>query len=196
MGCDPTANHYPGRPERSREVHGSAVPDSPHDGLSQCGRDRPRPAGTGRDTRSQRRYCRRAGRLRPDERIRTSGASFAIETNLANKTLAQRIPRWQEAGFQVSVIYLWVRDVTLAIQRVRQRVLAGGHDIPEETIRRRYYLGLRNLFSVYVLLADRWRIYDNGSSEGPQLVERGTRETPDRDSWRQLRMLADEARIT
>ena len=74
--------------------------------------------------------------------------SFALETNLANRTLATRIPRWQQAGYTVSLVFVWIPSADLAVERVAARVRSGGHDIPEATIRRRYKAGLRSFFQV------------------------------------------------
>jgi predicted ABC-type ATPase len=82
---------------------------------------------------------------------------------------------------------LWIPSVDLAIARVAQRVQAGGHDIPEATIRHRYYQGLRNFFEIYVPLADRWRLLDNSGAEGPRVIERGLRQVKDRQSWEVIR---------
>ena len=40
-------------------------------------------------------------------------------------------------------------------------VKAGGHNIPEDVIYRRYQRGLTNLFKFYLPLCDNWVIYDN-----------------------------------
>lgn len=134
-----------------------------------------------------------AGRLliqRYDEMVQ-DGLDFATETNLANRSLAQRIPRWQNAGYRVALLYLWVPSPEFAINRVRQRVLTGGHDVPEETVRRRYYLGIANFFSVYVPLVDRWRLLDSSGLGGPRLIERGIRQVRDRDLWKMIRSIRD-----
>jgi hypothetical protein len=70
--------------------------------------------------------------------VKRNRASFAVETNLANRTPAARIPRWQEAGRRVRLFYIWLPSADMAVARVAQRVRSGGHDIPETTIRRRY----------------------------------------------------------
>ena len=61
----------------------------------------------------------------------------------------------------------------LAAQRVRERVLAGGHEVPEPVIRRRYHRGIKNFFEIYRALATTWAVYDNSSSAGPVLVATG-----------------------
>lgn len=91
-------------------------------------------------------------------------SSFAIETNLANKTLAARIPRWRAAGYQIVLAFIRLPSADIAVQRVAHRVRSGGHNIPETTIRRRYRVGLRLFREVYQPMADVWRVYDNSGA--------------------------------
>ena len=56
-----------------------------------------------------------------------------------------------------------------SVMRVKERIKMGGHSVPEETIRRRYNAGLKNLFNLYAPIADVWRIYDNSNSH-PSLI--------------------------
>jgi len=108
-----------------------------------------------------------AGRVMLD-RIKTlakEGVSFAFETTLASKTFARWIEALKDRGYQFHLVFLWLRDVELAVSRVADRVSMGGHSVPEETIRRRYKAGLRNFFKLYCPIADSWQIYDNSDSE-------------------------------
>jgi predicted ABC-type ATPase len=113
-----------------------------------------------------------------------------VETNLANNSFAQRIPKWRELGYRISVYYLWIPSPDLAVARVAQRVLSGGHDIPESTIRRRYYRGLSNFFQVYAPLANRWHLYDSSTPGKPRLIESGVRKVSDFTLWEQIREIA------
>jgi len=70
--------------------------------------------------------------------------SFAVETTLATRSLASRVARLRNAGFRLHLVYLWSPSVDFSIQRVAARVRAGGHSIPEETIRRRYVASFKN----------------------------------------------------
>ena len=63
---------------------------------------------------------------------------FGIETTLATRTLLKTIRMAQDAGYSVTLLYFWLNSPDLAVERVAARVEAGGHNIPEETIRRRY----------------------------------------------------------
>lgn len=86
---------------------------------------------------------------------------FAIETTLATRTLINMTKMAQAEGYFVTVLYLWLNSPDLAVARVKARVLAGGHDIPEETIRRRYYVGINYFFNEYMPICDRWILADN-----------------------------------
>ena len=98
---------------------------------------------------------------------------FATETTLASTTLASRAVRRQKAGYHSHLLFLWTPEPDFSIQRVAMRVQAGGHDIPEETIRRRWLAGLRNFFSLYQPIADVWDVVDNFTSDTPQLIASG-----------------------
>ncbi|MEC4818058.1 MAG: hypothetical protein SAK29_33030 [Scytonema sp. PMC 1069.18] len=64
------------------------------------------------------------------------------------------------------------------MERVSRRVESGGHNIPEEVIRRRYERGRRNLTKLYLTLCDTWIIYDNSSLEPLLVAERPANEQP------------------
>lgn len=99
--------------------------------------------------------------------------SFAFETTLAARVYASWIPELLERGYRFHLFFLWLSSPELAISRVQDRVRLGGHDIPEETIRRRYRRGLANFFELYRPLAHGWRVYDNSSFQHPRLVAYG-----------------------
>ena len=90
----------------------------------------------------------------------------------------------------MTLIFLWLDDPRLAIQRVAKRVAAGGHDIPREVIIRRYWAGLQNLFGLYLPLADTAHIYDQSDGAG-HLVARKEQESglaiEDNPRWARLK---------
>ena len=106
-----------------------------------------------------------AGRImltRMDELLH-QGVDFAFETTLATKSYKQKIIEAQANGYEVTLFFFWLRNVTMAKERVAQRVAEGGHNIPIETIERRYYNGIINLFNLYIDIVDICQIYDNSS---------------------------------
>jgi predicted ABC-type ATPase len=101
------------------------------------------------------------------ERLETlagAGVDFAFETTLAARTFTRFIENCKTRGYTINLIYLWLPSADLAVERVAKRVASGGHNIPEEVIRRRYERGLKNLIELYLPMADGWMIFDN--SEG------------------------------
>ncbi len=95
--------------------------------------------------------------------------SFAFETTLAAKSYRQSIPHWQGLGYHVVLFFLWLPSAEMAIERVAVRVREGGHNIPEDIIRRRYRRGIENLFRLYLPLVSDSYIYD-GSRLPPELA--------------------------
>lgn len=87
--------------------------------------------------------------------------SFAIETTLATRSYITLVRRAQEREYTVQLLFFWLKSPSVACRRVEKRVLEGGHDIPIETIHRRYYLGLKNLFEIFMPIVDYWVLYDN-----------------------------------
>lgn len=101
-----------------------------------------------------------------------AGETFAMETTLATRSVANLIREAQKEGYYVTLLYFWLNTPELAIERVKMRVSAGGHNIPEETIRRRYAAGIRNLFELYLSISDYWMIADNSMSP-MQIIAKG-----------------------
>ena len=88
-------------------------------------------------------------------------ADFAIETTLATRSLLQIVRQAQQQNYETTVLYFWLNSPELAIERVRDRVVSGGHNIPDAVVRRRYVMGLQYLFDVYIPVIDRWILADN-----------------------------------
>lgn len=103
--------------------------------------------------------------------------SFAFETTLATRSYAVWLRQLQQNGCRISLMFLWLSSPELAVERVRQRVASGGHNIPEETIRRRYRKGIRNFLTLYQPFADEWGIYDNSDLGPLSLIASGSSQT-------------------
>jgi predicted ABC-type ATPase len=117
-------------------------------------------------------------------------SDFAFETTMASRSFAPWLQRLIDEGYRLHLVFLWLSSPETAIARVRARVQAGGHDVPEATIRRRYARGTRNFLDLYRPLASTWRVYDNSSAEGPRLVASGgarlSEEILDDGTWKRI----------
>ena len=90
---------------------------------------------------------------------------FAFETTLASRSYVKFIEQVQSKGYFVSLLFFWLPTPEQAIERVATRVNEGGHNIPSDTIRRRYFSGIRNLMALYAPICNYWVIYDNSSAD-------------------------------
>lgn len=97
---------------------------------------------------------------------------MAFETTLASHLLAARIRRMQATGYRFHLYFFWLPSADMAVRRVAKRVAAGGHNIPEETIRRRYERGLENFFNHYSPVADTWVLMNNMLPTASRIAER------------------------
>jgi predicted ABC-type ATPase len=112
-----------------------------------------------------------AGRImlkRINELLETN-QNFAFETTLATKSYKSKITLAKKEKYNVTLLFFWLETVDLAIERVKTRVTEGGHNIETEVIKRRYRNGIKNLFEIYLGIADEVLIFDN-SFGIPELI--------------------------
>lgn len=87
--------------------------------------------------------------------------NFVVETTLAARSYLAKFDNWKRDGFRVTLIFIRLSSAAEAVNRVRKRIAAGGHGIPEDTIRRRFTLGLENLEKHYKSAVDEWYICES-----------------------------------
>lgn len=131
-----------------------------------------------------------AGRLMLERinRLILNGQDFAFETTLATKSYRNFVKKAKENGYQVTLLFFWLRTSDLAVRRVETRVKEGGHNIPEEVIRRRYENGLKNFFGIFESIVDEWMFIDN-SGEPYEILARKNSEgkiVKNIDKWNEL----------
>jgi len=96
------------------------------------------------------------------------GKNFAFETTLSTISHKERIKSAKALGYNVTLLFFWLQNTELAKERVKIRVLEGGHNVEASIIERRYIRGIVNLFEIFIPLADEVMIFDN--SEGPPVL--------------------------
>jgi predicted ABC-type ATPase len=116
----------------------------------------------------------RAGRLMLQEidAHTAAGRSFAFETTLAGLSYVRRIDHWRKDGYLVELIFLSLPSAEEAIRRVAERVKQGGHQVPDDVIRRRFTAGMRHFLETYRRRVDYWMSFDN-SGLAPVLIGEG-----------------------
>ena len=95
--------------------------------------------------------------------------SFAVETTLSGKSYLQMMVDARDRGFEIVLVYIGTENVGINLDRIKNRVLAGGHDVPEGDVRRRYKRSFKNLPTA-IQRADHTILFDNSTEEGYRLV--------------------------
>ena len=98
--------------------------------------------------------------------------NFAFETTLATKTYKEKVLNAKKEGYFVTLLFFWLKNTELAKERVKTRVLEGGHNIPEDIIERRYLNGIINLFDIYLPIVDQVLIFDNSEGKHKLIAEK------------------------
>jgi predicted ABC-type ATPase len=88
-------------------------------------------------------------------------ADFAFETTLAGRSHINLIKKLKQDGWHIVLFFLWIPDAAFSKSRIRERVEHGGHNIPDDTIFRRFPRIMHNLVKIYIPLCDRIICYDN-----------------------------------
>jgi predicted ABC-type ATPase len=101
------------------------------------------------------------------------GRNFCLETTLSGRTYRKHFAAARAAGYHVRLDFLLLPEIEDSIRRVADRVEQGGHDVPLDDLRRRFRVGVQNLFSIYRPVIDAWSLYDNGQHV-PVLLAYGT----------------------
>ena len=104
-----------------------------------------------------------AGRfmLRQIEDCLKSNRPFSFETTMSGRIWASHIKRAKKQGYKVIVYFVFVKTIELSLKRISNRVKNGGHDIPEDIVRRRFKRTFSNFVNLYAPLADEWYAIDN-----------------------------------
>jgi predicted ABC-type ATPase len=100
------------------------------------------------------------------------GETFAFETTLASKSFKDKLIKAKSLNYNIILLFFWLKDTSLAKERVKLRVKNGGHNIPEEVIERRYYRGIKNLFNIYFEIVDVAILVDNSENKIELIAER------------------------
>ena len=110
--------------------------------------------------------------LRQIDEFAAKGVNFAFETTLSGTSYARLIKELKAKEYVVHLFYLWIPNTELAIQRIKDRVAEGGHYVPAEDVRRRFYRGINNFFNIYEPLLDSWMIFDNSMTRPVLIAKR------------------------
>jgi len=92
------------------------------------------------------------------------GQNLLIEVTLAGLSFQRILDFLKQSHYTIHIVFIFLESAHLCVERVRERVMSGGHDVPEEDIIRRFYRSITNFWQIYKNMADMWSIYSNSSN--------------------------------
>ncbi len=91
--------------------------------------------------------------------------NFVIESTLSGKYLLKLFQSVKAKGYSLTIIYIFLDNPDLCIERIKERVLKGGHSVPEREVMRRYYRSKENFWNLYKKYADKWYLIHNSRQQ-------------------------------
>jgi len=132
----------------------------------------------------------KAGRLvlREIKEMSTQGVSFAFETTLSGKTYLSLLNKLKDQGYRTHLFFLWIPHLNLALERIKDRVLSGGHPVPQVDVKRRFRRSIDNFFKFYEPLLDTWMLFDNAEEKHYLVAQKteGKLMIKDQDRYRKI----------
>jgi len=98
---------------------------------------------------------------------------FSFETTLAGRSQIGLLKKLRQDGWHLVLFFLWIPDADFSKNRIRERVEHGGHDIPDDTIYRRFPRIMHNLIKIYIPICDKVICYDNSRPKPVPVFEQG-----------------------
>jgi predicted ABC-type ATPase len=87
--------------------------------------------------------------------------TFVIESTLSGNYLNSVIRNVKQKGYKVVIIYIYLENEEIALKRIEERVIKGGHSVPKEDVIRRFIRSKRNFWNYYKDIADSWYLFYN-----------------------------------
>ncbi len=97
--------------------------------------------------------------------------SFVIESTLSGSFLEKYIRQLKANNYEMSLIFIYLGSEDLCIERIKSRVLQGGHNIPDEDVRRRFNRGLSKFENRYKSMVDYYSVCFNDALYNFQIVK-------------------------
>jgi predicted ABC-type ATPase len=98
------------------------------------------------------------------------GHTLTFETVMSSPDQVEFMREARARGYRVYLYFVATDDADINVDRVRRRVLMGGHPVPEPKVRKRYKESIQ-LMSEACEAADRAYIFDNSGTKHKLLVE-------------------------
>lgn len=91
--------------------------------------------------------------------------SILIESTLSGIYLDKLMTSFREDGYEIIMVYVFLYSPKVCIERIKERVLKGGHHVPDEDVVRRYFRSKENFWTNYKNKADKWFLVYNSENK-------------------------------
>lgn len=126
-----------------------------------------------------------------------SRESFIAESTLSGLTFQRLIEELRAAGYEISVVFIFLGSADACVDRIEERIRRGGHPVPEADVRCRFSRSTKNFWEHYRALADRWHLFYNGGVQFHQVAlgEGESLEVRDESLFEQFRGIVGEVAL-
>jgi predicted ABC-type ATPase len=103
--------------------------------------------------------------------------SLVIESTLAGLSLRRSLVTAKQAGYRLTLVFIFLEAPEHCLARIAERVARGGHDVPAVDVRRRFTRSLQNFWQIYQPLSDEWALFYNAGESFAQIALSNQSET-------------------
>ena len=85
------------------------------------------------------------------------------------------INEFKKKNYLVTIIFVYLNEPQISIDRIKVRVAKGGHHVPDEDVKRRFERGINNFWNMYRQMSDNWILVNNSETSFEQVAIKGTK---------------------
>jgi len=106
-----------------------------------------------------------AGRiiLKEIDKMLDSGKSFALESTISGNYHRRVLEKAKDMGYETALFYVFLDSPDLNLERIKNRVSLGGHNVPDEDVIRRFNKSIKNFWDI-MNIVDFWELYYNSGT--------------------------------
>lgn len=109
------------------------------------------------------------------EKLKSKNKSIILESTLSGLFLKNMIQGFKKKNYLITIIFVYLNEPQISIDRIKVRVSKGGHHVPDEDVKRRFNRGIQNFWNLYRQMSDNWILVNNSETTFEQVAIKGTR---------------------
>lgn len=109
------------------------------------------------------------------EKLRSKNKSIILESTLSGLFLKKMIQEFRKKKYLITIMFVYLNEPEISIDRIKVRVSKGGHHVPDEDVRRRFERGINNFWNIYRQMSDNWILINNSETSFEQVAIKGSK---------------------